>query len=69
MTIANGRLIPAKGKHLKNTLTGKVFGGEIALGRYDCLENYVEVDAYEAEGEDSVSVMVVAYDRDHRPEI
>lgn len=69
MTIANGRLIPAKGKHLKNTLTGKVFGGEIALGKYDCLENYVEVDTYEPEVDDSVSVMNVVYDREHRPEI
>lgn len=70
MTIENGRLIPAKGKFLRNIMTDKVFRGEIALGKYDSIENYEEIDTYEIAEADMPAIEAgIGLDKEHKPQI
>ena len=47
MTQINNKLIPDSNKHLKDIDSNEIYEGEIYLGIYDSIENYVEVSEEE----------------------
>lgn len=47
MELVEKKLIPSKGKHLKNKESGDVYDTYIFLGKYDSKDNYVEVSEEE----------------------
>lgn len=69
MIITDKKLIPAKGKYLKNTMTGKTFGGEVILGKYDSIENYIEVDECERNASEPEIELPEIVLSEHKPQI